>query len=616
VLGFVLAINAVAQNNEADSSRLLNEVIVTNTRLQAYAIGHYVLRVDTLTSRLSAVGNAAELLRKFGFGHIRSYGVGGLTTPSFRGTGGSHTAILWNGINIISPLNGQSDLSLLPITFIDDIQLQSGGSATLYGSGAIGGTIQFNNKAVFGQGLNLSLTENAGSFKTFFNGLSASWSGKRFISTTKVFQSGAENDFPFTNKNFAPPRKEIRQHDATEQHGLLQQNYFQINQRQLLSFRFWYQDNHVEIPEVTSVAKPGESTQRDQFFRSMIGWNYDYKSGHLFVQSAQVHHMLDYRNPPTNTVSISTFNSFINIVENTVSAGRDLEWTTGANYTFEDALDNHSRHRLALYSAVKQETARWKNVLSFRQEIVNQQLTPFSPSLGAEFKPFQRISFFGNISRNYRIPTFNDLYWNDATDKGNPDLKMERSWSEEIGLKLNWIVEGQLALFSNQVDNLIYWTPTGGVWSPQNIRKAWTRGVESMGTYSKTFGKVSAALTLRYSYTRATDQFDKQLAFTPVHESGTTVRIGWRSYNLSFANNYTGRQFTDDSNNIYYALKGYDIANVWLSKEVALKKLTLMFMLEMNNMLNNQVSTRPGYPLPGRNFKGGLTIRFNKPIQP
>jgi outer membrane receptor protein involved in Fe transport len=134
-----------------------------------------------------------------------------------------------------------------------------------------------------------------------------------------------------------------------------------------------------------------------------------------------------------------------------------------------------------------------------------------------------------------------------------------------------------------------------------------------MGTYRKKFGNVSGALTVRYSYTRATDQFDKQLAFTPVHESGTTLRIGWKTYSLSLTNNYTGRQFTDDSNNIYYALKGYDIANLWLAKDVAVKKLTLMFMLEMNNILNNQVSTRPGYPLPGRNFKGGLTIRFNKP---
>ncbi|MEI9920596.1 MAG: TonB-dependent receptor [Bacteroidota bacterium] len=611
MLGFILSFDALAQKNAADTTTLLNEVVITNTRLQAYAIGHYVQRVDSLTSKLSGVGNAAELFRKFGFGHIRSYGVGGLTTPSFRGTGASHTAILWNGINIISPLNGQSDLTLLPVTFIDDVQLQSGGSASLYGSGAIGGTIQFNNKAVFNQGLNVSLTENAGSFKTFFHGLSASYSSKRFITSTKVFQASAENNFPFLNDNFNPPKKDVRQHDAIEQHGVLQQNYFQINQRQLLSLRFWYQDNHVEIPEIASVTIPGKSTQRDQFFRSMIGWNYDYKNGHLFVQSAQVHHMLDYRNPNTNTVSITTFNSIINTFENTVDLGNDLEWTSGANYTYEDAIDVRSRNRFALYTAFKQQSGKWQNVLSARQETVNGKLTPFAPSFGLQYDAFKVLSFFGNVSRNYRIPTFNDLYWNDATAKGNPDLKMETSWSEEAGLKLNWIIQGQLALFSNQVDEMIYWTQTAGKWSPQNLHKAWTRGLESMGTYRKTFGKVSGELTVRYSYTLATNEDGKDLVFTPHHESGTTLRLGWRSYYFSVTNNYTGFQYTDESNDV---LKAYDVANAWLSKDLSFKKLTMMFMIEMNNMFNSQVSTRPGYPLPGRNFKGGLTIRFNKPI--
>jgi vitamin B12 transporter len=615
VLGFIWTINSFGQENETDSSRLLNEVVVTNTRLQAYAIGHYMQRVDSTTSRLSAVTNAAELFRKFGYGHIRSYGVGGVTTPSFRGTGGSHTAVLWNGINIVSPLNGLSDLTLLPMTFIDDVQLQSGGSASLYGSGAIGGTIQFNSKAVFAQGLNVSLTENIGSFKTLFNGLSASYSGKRFITSTKVFESSSENDFPFINENFSPPKKDIRKHDAIEQHGVLQQNYFQINKRQLLSLRFWYQDNHVEVPEVSSVPQPGQATQRDQFFRSMIGWNYDYGKGHLFVQSAQVHHMIDYRNPATKLVSVSTFNSFINTFENSLDLGNGFEWTSGVNYTFEDAVDVGSRSRVALYTALKQEAGKWRNVISARQETVNGKLTPFAPSLGSEYRFNNRISLFGNVSRNYRIPTFNDLYWNDATDKGNPDLRMETSWSQELGLKLNWVIQGQLAVFSNQVDEMIYWTQTSGIWSPQNLHRAWTRGLESMGTYRKSFGKIAGELTVRYSYTLATNETGKQLVFTPQHESGTTFRVGWKSYQLSFSNNYTGRQFTDDSNNIYYALKGYNIANVWLSKDLSLKKLTLMFMLEMNNMFDNQVSVRPGYPIPGRNFKGGLTIRFNKPIR-
>lgn len=611
----------------------LDEVVIAQTRLQNYAAGHYIVPVDTLTSRFASVTNAAELLRKFGYGHIRSYGVGGVTTPSFRGTGASHTAILWNGINIISPLLGQSDLSLLPVIFIDDVQLQSGGSASLYGSGAIGGTLQFNNKAKFGQGLTLSSTENAGSFKTFFHGLSATWSDKKWISSTRVFQTSAANNFKFINRNVAPARDEERQHNAFNQHGILQQNYFQINSRQLLSLRFWYQDNYVEIPEPATVARAGTATQRDQFFRSMMSWNYDYKDGHMFVQSAHVHYTYDYRNPRINFTSINKFDSFINTFENTLSFANDLEWTSGANYTFESGRgpelgDDPNRHRLALYTAIKQETARLKNVISARQEIVNGKLTPFAPSFGFDYKLLSRLSLFGNLSHNYRIPTFNDLYWKDGQARGNRNLKMETSWSEELGIKLFvptslFSLSGQLAAFSNQVDNMIYWTQDS-VWSPKNVRKAWTRGLESNGTIKRTFGKISGELTARYSYTQATtegvydptklSEIGNQLVFTPVHESGATLRLGWKSFNFSLTNNYTGRQYTDDGNTSYLILKGYNITNIWLSRDLTLKKLTILFMTELNNIFNSEVSARPGYPLPGRNFKAGITIRYNKPI--
>ena len=633
MFGFISSHCVYAQNDDADSLIHLDEVVITQTRLQNYAIGHYMQHVDSTTSKFAVVSNAAELLRKFGYGHIRSYGVGGVTTPSFRGTGGSHTAVLWNGINIASPLNGTADLTLLPVTFIDDVQLQSGGSASLYGSGAIGGTIQFNSKAVFKQGLSVSLTENAGSFKTLFHGLSVSWSDKKWISSTKIFQTSSENNFPFINGNYTPPRNETRQHNALAQHGVLQQNYFQVNEKQLLSFRFWYQDNHYEIPEPTTVASPGESTQRDKFFRSMIGWTYDYRNGHLFVQSANVHHTLDYQDPITELFSSNTFNSFINTFENTVDVRPHLEWTSGVNYTFEQADgrelggDPH-RNRIALYTAFKHNPGKWSNVLSARQESANGSLTPFAPSLGAEYRFNSIVSLFGNGSRNYRIPTFNDLYWSDALAKGNPDLAMEKSWSEEIGVKLKTPTKNQLtaqaALFSNQVDNLILWTQTAGIWSPQNIREAWTRGLETMGTLRRTLGKVAGEVTVRYSYTLATtravydpnkaDEIGNQLVFTPKHESGTTLRLTWHSYNLSLINNYTGRQYTDDSNNEYYALKAYNIANVWLSKDLPLKRLTILVMFEMNNLFDSQVSARPGYPLPGRNFKAGFTIRFNKPI--
>jgi iron complex outermembrane receptor protein len=636
VIGIISSVGVFAQNDDKDSLIHLGEVVVTQTRLQNYAVGHYLQHVDSAVSRLATVSNAAELLRKFGFGHIRSYGVGGVTTPSFRGTGASHTAVLWNGINIISPLNGQSDLSLLPVSFIDDVQLQSGGSATLYGSGAIGGTIQFNNKAVFKQGLNVSLTENIGSFKTFFHGLSATWSGHRWISSTKVFQTSAENNFSFLNRNFSTPREEVRQHNAVEQHGVLQQNYFQVNEKNLLSFRFWYQDNHYEIPEPTTVSQEGVSTQRDKFIRSTLGWNHDYNNGHLFVQSAFVHHVLDYRNPNIiPSVSISTFNSLITMIENTLNVGNNIEWTSGINVTHEEAIANELgnkpyRNREALYTAFKYEKGKWRNVLSARWEMVEDKYSPLSPSLGVEYKAHRFISPFANISRNYRIPTFNDLYWNDASSRGNPNLHMETSWSEELGFKLSiptkaFHLTGQLAAFSNKVDDMIYWRQDSGKWSPVNLRKAWTRGIETMGTIKRTAGKFSGEITQRYSYTVATteavydprkaNEIGNQLVFTPKHESGTTLRLTWSSWQFSVTNNYTGRQFTDDDNKATYILKAYNVTNLWISKDLPLKNLSMMIMGEVNNLFDNEVSTRPGYPLPGRNFKAGLTIKFNKPIR-
>jgi iron complex outermembrane receptor protein len=643
VCGLISSLVATAQHDEADTTIRLDEVVITQSRLQNYAAGHYILPVDTLTSRLASMTSAAELMRKFGYGHIRSYGVGGIATPSFRGTGASHTSVLWNGINLVSPLNGQSDLSLLPISFVDDVQIQSGGSASLYGSGAIGGTLSFNSKAVFNQGLGLSLTENIGSFGTYFHGLSTTWSKKKSISSTKVFQTSAENNFKFANRNSSPPIEQHRQHSAFRQFGILQQNYFQISQRQLLSLRFWYQDNNTEIPNPVTVVAPELATQRDRFFRSMIGWNFDYKEGHLFVQSAQVHHMLDYRDPLINLASISTFDTFINTAENTLDLGHELEWTTGMNYTHElakgDELrrDKPGRNRLALYSALKHNAKKIKSVLSLRQELLDSELTPFSASVGTDVSVHRSVSLFGNVSRSYRIPTFNDLYWNGAGAKGNPDLQPETSWSKEAGVKIDAEryartrsqtkphLKIQAAIFSNQVDDWILWAPSTLVWSAENIKKVWSRGVESNSQLTTKLGEVTTDITVRYSYTRSTseavydpsreNEIGKQLFFTPKHESGVTARAGWRSWNLAFTNNYTGKQYTDDTNSEFYAMKGYNVTNVWLSKDLKFKKLTILFMTELNNIFNNEINSRPGYPLPGRNFKAGITIKFNQPIR-
>ena len=49
-----------------------------------------------------------------------------LSTVAFRGTGPSHTQVVWNGMRINSPMLGMTDFSMIPSYFVDDAQLLHG----------------------------------------------------------------------------------------------------------------------------------------------------------------------------------------------------------------------------------------------------------------------------------------------------------------------------------------------------------------------------------------------------------------------------------------------------------------------------------------------------------
>src|SRR5690606_17738895 len=67
---------------------------------------------------------------------------------------------------------------------------------------------------------------------------------------------------------------------------------------------------------------------------------------------------------------------------------------------------------------------RWYYEAGFRKEISNVFTSPFLFSAGTKFTLNEKLSFNLNGSRNFRIPTFNDLYWNGV---GNAELNPEKS---------------------------------------------------------------------------------------------------------------------------------------------------------------------------------------------
>jgi vitamin B12 transporter len=633
----------VANAQEIDSISHLQEVVIEQSRLSSYATSNYTLKVDSLTRQLANACSLADLLRKHGFGHLRVYGPGGLATASFRGTGSSHTAVLWNGINLLSPLSGQLDLSQVPVSFIDDASVQTGGAASLYGNGSIGGTIQLNNKARFSEGLKLNTFSSMGSFGSYYQDVGVSWSGKKFISSTNFFYSKAENDFVFLNKNVFPAKEEKRDHTATKQKGILQQNYWQLSAPHLLTFKFWYQDNSYEVPNPTSVSRKAEAIEQNTYYRTVVGWHFDHRLFDLNFQSAFVKHDLNYEDAssPSGLFSKNVFNTSINNVELNFFFAKNIYVTSGLNHTWEQGIVDSfgdrepERNRTALFTALKWLPAsRWELAGAFREELVKRDYTPLSPSLTIKFKIKTGIEAHSSISRNYRIPTFNDLHWQGAGAQGNSELKTETSFSNEIGFsyssskKSSWqpSLFFKTVLFNNDVDDWIQWSPVSASgWSPRNIKKVWSRGIEMQGAMQTDVQGVEMELAFQYTYTKATNEaiynasasneLNKQLVLTPSHEGSFTGRASWRKYTFNIVSAYTGKQYTDSDNTEFNVLESYMVTSVWLKKQVSFRACQGTLLAELNNLFDVSYQSRPGYPMPGINYKVGINFNFIQPKQ-
>ena len=635
----LVAVTSSFGQSEGDSLRpyFLKEVIINDSKLKDSETGLNITKIDSLVLKQSGGSNLSELFQRSGHGEIRSYGPGGLSTPSLRGTGGSHTAILWNGINLQSPLSGQLDLSLVPVGFADDIEIQKGGSSSLYGSGAIGGSIQLNNRLPLDQGLNLNLGQRLGSFGNHYQEYKIEWGGRRFSTSTKIFRRKLRNDFIYTNQYVRPTVEEKRAHSGIKQQGVLQQNIWKLNPNQILGVKIWYQDNSIEIPNSILAGSDGTAVQEDEFVRGLLTWNLDKKKYGIGYKQAYIWHHLNYVDPQVGLTSSSTFRSWSNRIESDFDILSRAVFVSGLNYTFEKTDVNAfgsvspDRHTTALYTSLRLKSYDEKLRLSasVREEFVGTETTPVSPSVGLDVAFSEKFSLKTNVSRNYRIPTFNDLYWNGDGGIGNSDLQPETSWSEELGFNFDFLGAEhksfmlEMTVYSSMVDNWILWRPiTSTIWSPENVKKVWSRGVEL-----KLSGFIPSELVkfdwdINYNYTRTTNrevsaqgnlrEIDKQLFYTPLHAGFFTLKALYKKYALMLIHGYTGKQYTDGENTEIFAIDPYQVLRAHLSRQFDFKQLSGSLRFEINNVLDEAYENRRGFPMYGRNYSIGLDIKFNK----
>lgn len=628
---FVLLAGPNGYGQQLPDTIKLHDVVITAPQRADFASGVKVQVIDSTALARFRFADLGNLLEQESPLFIKNYGPGSLATSSFRGGSANHTAVLWNGFNIGSPMNGQVDLSLVPVGIADNVIIQYGGGSALWGSGAVGGSILLNNKPVFNGGLTVEGGASCGSFGDQRQRVGISISKPTWIGSVDVFNTSSRNDFEYVNTEEHGSPKLRQQHAELAQQGLLAENYFRINARQRINARFWYQRNDRNIPP-TLMEQSSTASQQDESCRATTEWQRTGDRVNSYVRAAWFDERLNWHGTGTDSAAFSRAKTLIAEAEVRIKLNNDRQRINiGLNNTYAQAIsdgypDEPRQNRTALFASCQfaDRKRRSTTTVSLRQEVVGGDPAPFTWSLGSEYQLAHWLQAMANIARIYRLPTFNDLYW---TPGGNRDLLPEIGYSGEAGLAAKGEASAHVSItaggtvFQRTMDNWIIWLPSGAYWSPENIMNVWSRGVEMRGEIAWHAGTTTVKLSAWTNYVVSTNQrakaandasVGKQLIYVPMYSGHGKLSVAHGPLHVSVGANYTGYRYTSTDNRSF--LDPYLLADAAVSYRIAAgKKCSASLLAQAFNLLNADYQVMLNRPMPMRSFQVGVNVRFHQP---
>jgi iron complex outermembrane receptor protein len=289
----------------------------------------------------------------------------------------------------------------------------------------------------------------------------------------------------------------------------------------------------------------------------------------------------------------------------------------------EEYKNNIMRQRGAVFVGAKYSI---KNIVfnaTVRQEILKSKY--IRPQFGVQVSYSDKKNIINttlSYADKYRLPDFNDLYWQPG---GNKNLLPENGYSIEYNIAiqpLNKTSKYQL-VFSNAVyysiiKNNIVWLPiSSGLFSPQNIKKTRHYGIETKLENTFSWNNTNAIrFAINYNFNRSSIIIDESNAslngnfirYKPQHTIKSYFIFEDKYFNLGFNYLYVGQRFTDDENIKAFQLKPYSLVDLFIAYKGNFKNCYAEFGFKVNNLFNTSYESLRSYALPLRNYN--ITILF------
>ena len=565
--------------------------------------------------------------------------IGGLSGQFIRGSNTGQVLILLNGRPVNNLGSGGFDLSEITTDIVERVEVLPGGGSTLYGSDAIGGTINIITRQPT-KDITTTAQLRFGSYN--LNEQSIQNSGKQGnISWLLGYnRTRANNNFDYSipEVDFDGTRENA---DVLYNNLNLQVNA-ELNKRQSLSFNTIYLAKDqgvpggVAIPQISQAAFNSLTDNNRKYTDQVLtdlAWNAKLGNADDSLLTARVY--LDFLNTrfDNRTGDISNHQQFDN---NQKSLGFQVQhnWQIAQNHNITYGFDyrNVSALNVTRNLADGTETENYDDSigqgavfakylvdvtpdvrlnLGLRQDfnsLIDGSVT--SPAVGARWNLSKTTSLRSNYIRNFRVPTLFNLFSNSPFAQGNPDLKPERGNSFDLGIdqQLGDIGLIRFTFFNNTIsDNIAYDNIN---FTYENIGKVRTNGVELAlnlqlaknfyfsGNYTLNEPKILESSNPA--------EVDQELRFA----GADSINLGLSYENLQgwyagILMHSLGSYPTNNTNT--ESLAGYTTFDFKLRVPVS-QNLALNGSVE--NIFDSRFQLFPGYPDAGRIVQVGMNYKF------
>lgn len=567
--------------------------------------GVVISRKDTLAS-VNSFSVSDILLQSPGIHIGDNGGFAGLKTVSLRGLGSTHTAVYIDGVKVGNVQSGQNDLGMIGVDNFSEVVLDYAQNSVSFNTARP----SFGHIPVAG-----SVRLSAGSFGTYLPSARMDFrlSDKVSLSANAsgVFSKG---DYSYGDGSRRSNNDISQIRSGLDLWGILAGGDYHI--------KAYF--NTAERGTPGSVSWPSDDRQKDMNafvqarltnrFSPLYTLNLSLKAGYDDIYYSSIYGDSNYGQ---TEVQLNSSHSFQITQGLKLSLAADVHWDrlNSSNYdasrlsAFSAVAASYTSGRLAANAAVEYYGAYDKG---------KESRNAVSPSLDVRYTAFNGFDIRAFARRAYRVPVFNELYY---IGYGNPDLKPEDVWMVDLGVDFNrrtgnrWRIEAKLDAFCNWLTDKIISAPSEAdpnIWQPYNIGKVLSVGYDASAGFRYSGNSWVFDAKGQYTYqsavdrTSGSDSFGLQIPYIARHIAIFRVGLSWKGWNLSPSWQWRGGR-TDG----YGDLPAWNTLDVEFSKTLSLKKAgSLAFKVSARNLADCRYETVSGYPMPGRNFIGGIEYSF------